>query len=44
MKEKTDTAVKVTETVWKEIQTRKALGESADDVIRKAFDIPKNED
>jgi len=44
MKEKTVTAVKVTETVWKEIQNRKALGESVDDVIRKSFGLPKNED
>jgi len=41
--EKTVTAVKVTKTVWREIQSRKDLGESADDVLREALKLPPNE-
>lgn len=44
MKEATVTAVKVTESVWKEIQKRKNLGDSSDDVIRRAFNMPENKE
>jgi len=42
--EKTVTAVKVTKTVWREIQLRKELGDSADDVIRAALQLPVNKE
>jgi len=42
--EKTVTAVKVTETVWREITHRKELGQSADDVLREALELPPNKE
>lgn len=42
MKTKTVTAVRVTKAVWREIQDRKDVGQTADDVIREAFELPKN--
>jgi len=37
------TTVKVTEEVWREINTRKELGETCDDVLRKALELPEKE-
>lgn len=42
--EKTVTAVRVTETVWREIRDRKGIGDSADDVLRKALELPPNKE
>jgi len=43
-KEKTVTAVKVTEKVWREIHRRKDIGKSADDVLREALGLPAREE
>lgn len=42
-KEKTVTAVKVTEVVWREIHQRKGLGQTADDILREALQLPPRE-
>jgi hypothetical protein len=38
------TTLTVTKEVWEEIKKRKDLGDTTDDVLRKALELPKKED
>jgi len=37
------TTLYVSEDVWKEVKTRKQLGETVDDVLRRILDLPVKE-
>lgn len=41
--EQKKTTLLVTKEVWKEVKDRKELGETTDDVLRKALELPPRE-